>query len=114
MLEATDKNIGQIISNHSLVVIDCWAPWCQPCLYFSPILEDLAKDHIDKIVFAKANIEKYPKITTKFQILGIPTILIFKNGRLVNRMLGVIPRRKLEPLILKHLEDDEGGKEEQT
>lgn len=109
MIEATDKNLDAIIASHPLLVIDCWAPWCQPCLYFTPLLEDLSREYIDKVAFAKINVGDNKAIIKRFHLRGVPTLLIFKKGKLVEHIVGVLPRRKLEPMLMKLMED---GKKE--
>jgi len=105
MIEATDKNFDKIIASHSLIVVDCWAPWCQPCLYFTPLLEDLSREYINKVAFAKINVGENKAVIKRFQLLGVPTLLIFKKGKLVEHVVGVVPKRKLKPILMKLMED---------
>ena len=101
--EVTDKNFTEIVGKGGLVAIDCWAVWCAPCRMIGPIIEELAKDYAGKIVFGKLNVDKNSEVTLKYQIMSIPTILVFKNGNLVDRIVGAMPRRLLEPRITQHL-----------
>jgi len=105
MLELNEKTISKVVRNNPLVVVDCWAPWCHLCLYFSPLVEDLSRIHIKKILFAKVDLSKYPKVGRRFSVKGVPTLLIFKDGKLVEKIVGIIPTVKLEPLLLKWVEE---------
>jgi len=102
-LIVTDSTFNDIIKKGSLVVIDCWASWCAPCRMLEPIIEELTKDYIGKIIFGKLNVDENHDVPTKYQILSIPTIMVFKNGQLVDRMTGVMPRKILEPRLTQHL-----------
>jgi len=102
-IEVTDLNFDEIINKGGLVVIDCWAAWCAPCRMIGPIIEELAKDYAGKILFGKLNVDKNRKVPLEYQIMSIPTILVFKDGSLVDRIIGAMPRRLLEPRITKHL-----------
>jgi len=110
MLDLTEKDINSLITSMPLVVINCWAPWCQFCVYYTPLLEDIARNHIEKIAFAKINLEANGEFAKRFKIIGIPTLLVFKNGKLVETIVGVTPTRKLEPMLLKWIEEKENGK----
>jgi len=102
-VEMTDALFKEIIQNHSLVVVDCWAPWCGPCYMVAPIIEELARDYAGKILFGKLNIDENQEISMQYQIMGIPTLLVFKNGKLVDRIVGAMPRQMLEPKITCYL-----------
>jgi thioredoxin 1 len=102
-VEMTDALFGEIIHNNSLVVVDCWAPWCGPCHMVAPIIEELAQDYAGKILFGKLNVDKNQEVSMRYQIMGIPTLLVFKNGKLVDRIVGAMPRQMLEPKIACYL-----------
>ena len=102
-LIVSDVTFKDIIKKGSLVVIDFWAPWCAPCRMLEPVMEELAKDYAGKIIFGKLNVDDNRDVSTEYQILSIPTIMVFKNGQLVDRMMGAMPRKILEPRITKHL-----------
>jgi len=99
----TDETFQETVQRYPLVVIDCWAPWCAPCLMIAPIIEEMAKDYTGKIVFGKLNIDEAQGIAMKYGIMSIPTLLIFKNGKLVDQSIGAMPRQMLEPKIMKYL-----------
>ena len=102
-VDLTDVTFKKAIQNHSLVVVDCWAPWCGPCRFLSPIIEEIARDYAGKIFFGKLNVDENPRVAMQYGIMSIPTLLIFKNGRLVDQIIGAMPRRILEPRITRYL-----------
>ncbi len=102
-IELTDSNFHEVVKRGGLVVVDCWAAWCAPCRIISPIIDELAKEYAGKILFGKLNVDLNRKIPMEYQIMSIPTILIFKNGKLVDRLIGARPRRALESAITRHL-----------
>ena len=102
-VDLTDITFKKAIQNHPLVVVDCWAPWCGPCRFLSPIIEEIARDYAGKIFFGKLNVDENPKVAMQYGIMSIPTLLIFKNGRLVDQIIGAMPRRMLEPRITRYL-----------
>jgi len=102
-IEVTDGIFKETIQNHSLVVVDCWAPWCAPCHIVAPIIEELARDYAGKILFGKLNVDENRAVATQYQIMGIPTLLVFKNGKLADRIVGAMPRQVLERKITGYL-----------
>jgi thioredoxin 1 len=99
----TDVTFKEVIQNHSLVVVDCWAPWCAPCQMVAPVIEEMARDYAGRILFGKLNVDENTEVATQYQIMSIPTMLVFKEGKLVDRLVGAMPRQILEPKITKHL-----------
>jgi thioredoxin 1 len=102
-VEMTDATFKEMIQNHSLVVVDCWAPWCGPCNMVAPVIEELARDYAGKILFGKLNVDENRDVSTKYEIMSIPTLLVFKNGKLVDTIIGALPRQMLEPKIRFYL-----------
>jgi len=102
-IEVTDATFKETIQNHPLVVVDCWAPWCGPCQMVAPVIEEMAQDYAGKILFGKLNVDENQKVATQYQIMGIPTLLVFKKGKLVDRIVGAVPRQILEPKITSYL-----------
>lgn len=94
-IEVNDRNFEEVVTNNENVAIDCWAPWCGPCLMIAPIIEELAKEYKGKIVFGKLNVDNNPQTAMRFNIMSIPTILLFKNGKLVDRIIGAMPKEFL-------------------
>lgn len=102
-IELTDAKFREMIKNHPLVVVDCWAPWCAPCRMVAPILEELAREYAGRISFGKLNVDENQSVALEYQIMSIPTLLVFKNGKLVDRIVGAMPKKALEPKITRHL-----------
>jgi len=103
-ISVTDMKFNEIVNKHPLVLIDCWASWCGPCLVVAPIIEELAMKYAGKAFVGKLNVDENPKTAERFQIFSIPTLLIIKNGKEVDRIVGVVPKDHIETLLRKHLE----------
>jgi thioredoxin 1 len=100
----TDSNFSEMADKHSLALVDCWAPWCGPCVVISPIVEELAKEYAGKVLFGKLNVDENRRTAERFQIFGIPTLLIIRNGKEVDRIVGLVPKDQIEARLKKHLE----------
>lgn len=103
VLELSSQNFDEVVKRCSLLVVDCWAPWCGPCQIVAPVIEELARDYQGKIVFGKLNVDENPTLAMKYQIKSIPTMLIFRNGQFIDRKIGAMPRKMLEPELIKHI-----------
>jgi len=103
-IPVTDSNFNEIVNKNSLALIDCWAPWCGPCVVISPIVEELAKEYAGKVLFGKLNVDENPRTAELFRIFGIPTLLIIRNGKEVDRIVGLAPKDQIEAHLKKHLE----------
>ena len=99
----TDSNFNEMVNKNSLALIDCWAPWCGPCVVISPIVEELAKEYVGKVFVGKLNVDENPRTAGRFQIFGIPTLLIIRNGKEVDRIVGLVPKDHIEARLKKHL-----------
>lgn len=95
----TDSNFEEFIGKHETVVVDCWAPWCGPCRMLSPTIDAMAGDHKGKVAFGKLNTDDNFETASKFGIMSIPTLLYFRNGKLVNKTIGALPRKMIEEQI---------------
>ncbi|MCW4036875.1 MAG: thioredoxin [Candidatus Bathyarchaeota archaeon] len=102
-VDLTDGTFGDFVQGNPFVVVDCWAPWCGPCRMVSPVVEELARDYAGRIIFGKLNVDENRGVAGRFGVMSIPTLLVFKGGRLVDRIVGAMPRRALEPKITRHL-----------
>lgn len=102
-ITVTDADFEKAIKEHPLMVIDCWASWCGPCRMIAPIIDELAKEHAGEIVFGKLNVDENPKTATRFSVMGIPTLLIIKNGTEVDRIVGASPKLLIENKLKKYI-----------
>ncbi len=100
----TEDNFDNFIKTYPLVVIDCWAPWCSPCLIVAPVVKEMAKEYQGKITFGKLNTDENQGLAMKFNIMSIPTFLIFKNGELIDRPVGAMPKEAMVEIITKYLD----------
>ena len=92
-----DSNFDEEIKNSQLpVVVDFWAEWCGPCKQIGPILEEIAESKKDKLKIYKLNVDENPEIPQKYNIRGIPTLLLFKDGKLLDTKVGSLPKNMLE------------------
>ena len=103
-LELTEKNFDTEVTNSaSPVLVDFWAEWCGPCKMLSPIVDELAKDLQGKLKVAKVNVDNEGNLAAKFNIMSIPTLLVFKNGQVVNQIVGAMPKAQLLAKIQPNL-----------
>jgi thioredoxin 1 len=103
VVELTDVNFDRVLAEQKLMLVDFWAPWCSPCRWVSPILEEIAKENAGKLVLGKMNVDENPRTSYRFGIEGIPTILISKNGNVADRIVGAAPKEALMARIRPHL-----------
>jgi thioredoxin 1 len=99
----TDATVDSAASQYPLFILDCWAEWCGPCRMIGPIIEELAKEMNGKAVFGKLNVDENMQTANKYRISAIPTLLIFKNGKLTDKLLGAYPKASLAAKIQKYL-----------
>lgn len=85
------------------VVVDFWAPWCGPCRMVSPIVEELSKEYEGKITVAKVNTDENSDVSYQYRIMSIPTLILFKDGKEVNKMIGALPKEELKSFIDKNI-----------
>lgn len=102
-VDVNDATFTEFILNNSVVVIDCWASWCAPCRMVAPIIDEMAREYVGRIVFGKLNVDENRSVANHYQVLSIPTLLVFKKGKLIDRIVGAMPREMLEPRITHYL-----------
>jgi thioredoxin 1 len=102
-LTLTDSNFNEEIARHHIIVVDFWASWCGPCRMMAPIIESLAKEYAGRIVFGKLNVDENPATSRKFGIMSIPTLIIFRDGQVSDKIIGAVPKAVLEGRILRWL-----------
>ena len=98
-----DYNFNDSLSKYHLLVVDFWAPWCGPCKMISPVIEQLSQEFAGKIVFGKVNVDDSPYISNSFEIQSIPTIMVFKEGRPIDRIIGAMTKPQLLLRISTHV-----------
>ncbi len=99
----TDDTIDSAASQYPLFIVDCWAEWCGPCRMLGPIIEEMAREMTGKVVFGKLNVDENMKTANRHRISAIPTMLVFKNGKLVDKLVGAYPKASLSAKIQKYL-----------
>jgi thioredoxin 1 len=101
----TDGNFEEsVIKAGELVLVDFWAEWCGPCKRLAPTVDALAADYAGKVTVGKLNVDDNPNTALKFQIRGIPALLLFKGGQIVESIVGLVPKEDLKKAIDKHIE----------
>ena len=96
VLELTEGNFSQeVLKASTPALVDLWAPWCGPCRMIAPMVEELAGTYHGKMKFGKLNVDDHPQVAAQFRIMNVPTLLIFKNGQEVDRIVGVQPKEEL-------------------
>ena len=108
ILEINDRTFdSQVLQSDKPVLLDLWAPWCGPCNSIEPVIEKLAAAYGDQFRFARCNVDHNPKTPDKYGIRGIPTLMFFKRGKLVDKLIGMVPMSIIEDAISKCLSGSE-------
>jgi len=103
MLKVTDSSFNQdVLKSQGLVLVDFWAAWCMPCRMLAPILDRVDKDYGHKSKVAKLNVDENQMTAGRYNIMGIPTMVLFKDGKEVERISGVVPEQHIKALIDRH------------
>jgi len=99
----TDATIDSMASAYPLFILDCWAEWCGPCRMIGPIIEQLAAEMKGQAVFGKLNVDQNMQTANKYRISAIPTLMIFKDGKLIDKLVGAYPKPALTAKLQKYL-----------
>ena len=102
-VEITDSNFNEIITKNDVVLVDFWAEWCGPCRMIAPMIEELANEYDGKAVIGKLDVDNNQESSIKFGVRSIPTLLVFKNGEMVDRHVGAVPKETLSSSINSNL-----------
>ncbi len=105
-MEVSDSTFNEEVIKKSYevpVVVDFWAPWCMPCRMLGPVLEDLEKEYGGRFILAKVNVDENPKLSQLFRIMSIPSVKLFKDGKVVDEFVGALPRELIKVWLEKHL-----------
>lgn len=103
-LEITDSNFEELVlKSDKPVLVDFWAEWCGPCRMVGPVVEELSKEYDGKAVIGKVNVDHNPNISMNFGIRNIPTLLFFKDGKVVDKQVGAVPKAALEDKLKAQL-----------
>lgn len=102
-LTATAENFDEIIGSDTPVLVDFWAEWCGPCKIMNGPLEEIAEENVGKLNVAKLNIDEHPSISMNYQVMSIPTLMLFKNGETLKRLTGARSKAQLEAEIAEYI-----------
>ena len=100
IMEIADSSFDdEVLQSEKPVLVDFWAPWCGPCRAIEPLVEELAEAFGDKFKFTRCNVDEHPVTPTKYGIKSIPTLIFFKEGKVLDKIVGIVPKSKLEEII---------------
>ena len=99
VLKLTDAEFQNTLKNNPMLVVDCYADWCAPCRMIAPLIQELSTEYAGRVSFAKVDVDHNPQIAVQFGIRAIPTMLFFKNGKLVDQLTGALPKHALKQRV---------------
>jgi thioredoxin 1 len=99
----TDADFEETLKNNKVALIDFWAAWCGPCIALAPAIKELAREYNGKVLVGKLDVDKNSKTAERFHVFSIPTLIVFKDGYEVDRLIGLCPKKNIESLLQKHL-----------
>lgn len=107
MQEATDANFLEL-TGQGTVLVDFWAPWCGPCRMLSPVLDEMEQEFSDQLSIVKVNVDQQGSLANQYKVMSIPTMVLFHDGRVVERIVGYQSKKALVELIKPHLQTESG------
>ena len=102
-IEVTDSNYKDILAKNKVVLLDFWAEWCGPCRMISPMIDELSEEYAGRVFIGKVNVDNNPQAAGAFGIRSIPSILLFKDGDIVDKQIGAVPKSVLESALKAQL-----------
>jgi thioredoxin 1 len=102
-IHVCDSDFNDVVAKHGLVLIDFWASWCGPCLALAPTIEELAREYSGKVLVGKLDVDENPVTAERFQVFSIPTVVVIKGGKEVDRVVGCVPKDHIEGVLKRHL-----------
>lgn len=99
MLEISDADFDELVRKNRFVVVDFWAPWCPPCRALAPVMEELSREYEGRVQMAKINVDQHRVKAKEYGIMSIPTLLFFREGKLVDRQVGAVPKSLLQEKV---------------
>ncbi len=104
VVNANDSNFEtEVLESDEPVLVDFWAPWCAPCLIMAPIIDEISEKNSDKMKVCKVNVDESPQTASRYGIMSIPTIALFKNGKMVHQVVGAMPKEGLLQEFIAHV-----------
>lgn len=105
VVELTKDNFNDVINSGKVVMVDFWAEWCMPCKIMEPVTEELGKEmDPEKVIIAKCNVQSQQELAQRYSIFSIPSMLIFKNGKVMDQVVGAVPKKVIEDKIKANIE----------
>lgn len=103
IVNVTDQTFRNEVESQGTVLVDFWAPWCGPCKMIAPVLEDLDREIGDKLKIAKVNVDDNPESASRFGVMSIPTLIVFKDGEPVDKIVGFRPKEAIKSVVVRHM-----------
>ena len=103
IVETTDATFDSVVKNNKVVLVDFWAPWCGPCRRLEPVITELSNELDGKVTFAKLNTDENINTASRFGVMSIPTLIVFKNGAKVDSLIGAHPKENILSALTKHV-----------